>query len=228
MDSQNGRSPINHQDCFATVQSMRAALLPHLLERAAFDGWNRATLTGASADAGIDPNLLSAIFTGGAVEAIGWWYRNDDARLGAALADTDLAAMPIRQRVSTAVRARLDLIGPEHREAARRAHARLLLPDGIVMQTRIIWAMADTVWHVIGDQSTDGNFYSKRAVLIAVFASTLNAWLQADDPHDAWDVLDLRIANVMQFEKFKAHIKKRSSRLPDPLQLLTRLRYGRR
>jgi len=45
---------------------------------------------------------------------------------------------------------------------------------------------------------------------------------------EAWQVLDRRIGQVMQFEKFKARVKAGKERLPDPFDLLARLRYGAR
>ena len=32
--------------------------------------------------------------------------------------------------------------------------------------------MADDIWHCVGDRSTDFNWYTKRALLVAIYSST--------------------------------------------------------
>ena len=113
-------------------------------------------------------------------------------------------------------------------EAAVRARARLLLPDALDRGSRLLWATSDTLWRAIGDTSTDGNFYSKRAILSGVYASTLAMWLNETDPAKpaARAFLDRRIQNVMEFEKTKFKLRKATAGLPDVLGLLGKLRYG--
>jgi ubiquinone biosynthesis protein COQ9 len=147
----------------------------------------------------------------------------------ARMADADLASMKIRQRVTFAVQARLEAIGA-HEEAARRARARLMLHDAGMLGAELIWATSDKIWAALNDPSTDFNWYSKRAILSAVYTSSLSAWLNDGEPDKARAkaFLDRRIENVMEFEKAKAQWRKMTAGLPDPADVLARLRYGRR
>ncbi len=58
----------------------------------------------------------------------------------------------------------------------------------------------------LGDTSTDVNWYTKRATLSAVYASTVLFWLGDDSPNHSRDddFIDRRIADVMQMEKMKS------------------------
>ena len=135
--------------------------------------------------------------------------------------------MKIRERVRFGVMARLEALG-EHEEAARRARARLLLPDAAVEAPQLLWATADTIWRAIGDTSTDVNFYSKRTILSGVYGSTLATWLGETDAEkpESQAFLDRRIQNVMDFEKTKAQLQKMTADLPDMAGLLGKLRHG--
>ena len=84
------------------------------------------------------------------------------------------------------------------------------------------------IWKAIGDRSTDANFYSKRAILSGVYASTLAIWIDDGDPDKAKTraFLDRRIDNVMQIEKAKASWRKFSANLPDVTGVASSLRYG--
>lgn len=90
-----------------------------------------------------------------------------------------------------------------------------------------VYHTVDAIWRAIGDTSTDYNFYTKRATLSIVYASTLTVWLgdDSDGLEETWAFLDRRIAGVMQFEKVKAQVTKVVDKLPNPLGLLARLRY---
>jgi ubiquinone biosynthesis protein COQ9 len=83
------------------------------------------------------------------------------------------------------------------------------------------------MWRAAGDTATDFNFYTKRAILGAVYSSTLLAWLsdESQDMADTRAFLRRRIEGVMRFEKAKAQWRGMAERLPDPVRFLGRLRY---
>jgi ubiquinone biosynthesis protein COQ9 len=161
------------------------------------------------------------------VDVIAFWSDRMDDAARDEIEALDLAALKIRERVTQSVIIRLNQIG-SHEEAARRAQARLGLPDGLGTGARLTWDAADMIWRAIGDTSTDANFYSKRAVLSAVLASTAPVWLGDALPGkpEAKRFLDRRIENVMQFETLKFRVKKATENAPNLAEMLGRLRYG--
>ncbi|HRK64926.1 MAG TPA: COQ9 family protein, partial [Terricaulis sp.] len=103
----------------------------------------------------------------------------------------------------------------------------LTRPDRAPEAARLLWRTADKIWRALGDKSTDGNFYSKRAILSGVLASTYARWFSDDSAdHEAtWAFLDQRIENVMQFEKFKARLKPLGEVAQSAVGIAARLRY---
>ncbi len=207
------------------LDRLLAAALPH----AAFDGWSATTFSLAAQDAGLTPDAARLAAPRAELDLIAHWSAQLDSAMLARIADADLASMKIRQRVTFAVQARLEAIGA-HEEAARRARARLMLHDAGMLGAELIWATSDRIWGALNDPSTDFNWYSKRAILSAVYTSSLSAWLNDGEPDKARAkaFLDRRIENVMEFEKAKAQWRKVTAGLPDPADMLARLRYGRR
>ena len=205
----------------------RSAILDAALRDAAFEGWTDVMLERAAERAGLPKGAGALYFPDGPVALIRYWSDRMDDGAREAIEALDLDAMRVRDRITEAVAIRLSQVG-RHEEAARRAQARLSLPDGIGTGAAITWNAADTIWRAVGDTSTDANFYSKRAVLSAVLGATAPVWLNDALPGkpDARAFLDRRIENVMQFEKVKAQARKVTDRLPDPAELLGRLRYG--
>lgn len=192
-------------------QTLTRAALPHV----AFDGWSKATFDAAVADAGVDPLAARAAAPRGALDLAVAHHRAGDAALPQAMAEAGIDGLRYSQRVAAAVRTRIGLAG--EREVVRRAASLFSLPHLAPEGAALIWGTADAIWTALGDTSQDVNWYSKRAILSGVYASSVLFWLgdQSPDCAATGDFIERRIANVMQFEKAKAQV--RDSRVLGPL-----------
>ena len=181
-------------------------LLEAALMHVAFDGWSDATLKAAVRDSGMDIGLAKSVCPRGAIDlAIEFHKRGDEAMIAAVKA-ADLTEMKFRQKVAFALRTRFELI--MDKEAVQRGTTLFALPHLAADGAKLIWGTADAIWTVLGDTSEDVNWYTKRATLSGVYASTVLYWLGDDstDTQATWDFIDRRIENVMQFEKVKAQV----------------------
>lgn len=181
-------------------------VLEAALAHVPFDGWSDRTLRAAAAEAGAEPGLVRALFPRGGVDlALAYHARGDD-RMIARLGEMDLSALRFRDRIAAAVRARLEVAD---QELVRRGTTLFSLPMHSADGARAIWGTADRIWTALGDSSQDLNWYTKRATLSAVYASTVLYWLGDTSPdHQAtWEFLDRRLDNVMQVEKLKATMR---------------------
>ena len=205
----------------------RRAILDRALVIAAFEGWTVSTLRQAAEKAKLPKGAEDLYFPDGPLELISFWAEELNHAVEQTLGGLDLASMKIRDKVTAGVVARMEALSG-HEAAAKRAAARLTLPDALGQGPAQIWAAADTIWRAIGDTSTDANYYSKRTILSGVISSSLMAWLSdsAVDKAAGRAFIDARIANVMQFEKAKWALKKRTETLPNPIEFLGQLRYG--
>ncbi|MBV9993441.1 MAG: COQ9 family protein [Alphaproteobacteria bacterium] len=191
-----------------TDEELKAAVLVHALAHAAADGFTDAVLQRAARDAGASPEQLAHLFPQGPLSLVEAFSTRADDAMERALGD--ISAMKVRERIASAVLARIAAVRP-HKEAARRAAAFLLLPQHAALGAKLVYQTVDRMWRAAGDTSTDFNFYTKRGILAGVYTSTLMRWFNdaSDDEHDTRAFLDARIENVMQFEKFKAEMKAR-------------------
>lgn len=186
-----------------TIDSLLDAALTHVV----FDGWSPATLSAAASDIGITDEQAKALVPRGATDLAIAFHRRGDREMRERLASADLSAMRFRDRVATALRFRIEAMGD--REAVRRATALFALPVHAAEGVRLIWETADHVWIALGDSSEDLNWYTKRATLSAVWASTVLYWLGDDSPGhaDTMAFVDRRIEDVMRVEKMKGQLR---------------------
>ncbi len=113
--------------------------------------------------------------------------------------------MRYSERVAFALRQRL---AHADREAVRRGTALFSLPLHAAEGAALIWGTADRIWNELVDTSRDVNWYSKRAILSAVYSSVVLFWLGDESGGDETEAfIDRRIGNVMQFEKSKAQLR---------------------
>ncbi|MDT8345848.1 MAG: COQ9 family protein [Thermohalobaculum sp.] len=190
------------------IAAARAALISAALPHVAFDGWSGRTLAAAITDSGVDRGLAALAFPRGGVDMALGFHRMMDQRLAEELGRVELSRMKVRERITFAVRRRIELV-EHHRDAVRRGAALLALPVHAKDSAAAIWGTADLIWRLCGDTATDYNWYSKRAILASVYSATVLYWLgdESAGAQNTWGFLDRRIDNVMSFEKFKAQMQ---------------------
>ena len=194
----------------------RDTILPLALAEIDEHGFSDAALNAAAEKAQINRAELKAAFpNGGAslVEAFSHWA--DDRMAERMLADPPERT---RDRVTHAVKARLDAMAP-HKNAARRAAAFLAMPQNAPLAANLMMRSVDMMWRAAGDRSSDFSYYTKRALLGGVYGATLIHWLSdsSEDHADTWTFLAQRIDDVMQIEKLRGSAREWVAKLPDPL-----------
>ncbi|GIK50016.1 MAG: COQ9 family protein [Hyphomonadaceae bacterium] len=204
----------------------RDRILDAFPAHAAAQGWTEAAFRAAVADAGLSEGEAKLACPRGAFDLFDAFAARADEAMLAGLAELDLPAMRIRDKVRAAVQLRLEAQAP-YKEAARAMTRALSNPLRAPEAARLVWRTADRIWRALGDASTDENFYTKRATLSGVLASTYTRWFSDDSPdHEAtWAFLDARIENVMQFEKFKARLKPIGEAAESAVGVAARFRY---
>jgi ubiquinone biosynthesis protein COQ9 len=209
-----------------TLDELRRALAPKIAEAAAFDGWSGEALANAAHTLKVDPDVAAYAFKGGAMEMIGAWIADVDARMEAEFADDALADLPVRERIKQLVLFRLECVAG-FEEALRRALSIMAMPHNAARSFKLGWRSADRMWRLAGDRATDYNHYTKRAILAGVYAATLAVFVDdtSDDKADSRAFLDRRIDGIIRFEKAKAQLVRSPDNRFSIARFLGRLRY---
>lgn len=209
------------------TEDVKNQLLEAALPHVAFDGWSPMTFRAAVAESGVDPALAATACPRGAVDLALAFHKTGDAAMLERLTATDLSQMRFREKVTAAVRFRLEAI--DDKEAVRRGATLFSLPQYAALGAQAIWGTADAIWTALGDTSEDYNWYTKRATLSGVYGATVLFWLGDDsDGHtDTWAFLDRRIEDVMRFERVKGQARKNpvlKAALTGPSWLLSQIK----
>ena len=205
------------------AQDTEQALLDETLKLAPVHGWTRRTVALAGKALDMSEGETGLLLPHGPADLAALLSRRHDARALEALGDPH--NMKIRERIRRAVEARLDA-AIQDEAGVRRWMGYMALPSHTPLASRLAWESADVLWRWAGDEATDENHYSKRAILAGILTGALAIWL-ASGRGEALSFVDRRIEDVMHFEKWKATTKLRPSEWVASLaQSLGRARYG--
>ena len=212
------------QDSSAAKQQRKDAIILGALKHVPFDGWGVKSLRHGAEEAGLKPADMDVLFPDGATQAVAHFVDLADRVMISEFAKQDISKLKHRDKIALIVRLRLEH-WTAHREAIRRAIALSPLPSVAGSAMRGWYGTVDAMWKAIGDKSVDFSFYTKRALLAAVYGSTLLYWLddKSENCNATWAFLARRIDDVMRIPKLRSKVMARLERLPTPLRLFERL-----
>lgn len=146
------------------------------------------------------PSVAAGMFDAGAVELVWHVMRQANEAMSKALEGMELDKMSGNERIAAGVKARLQYLEPYSRSWPQ-AMALGAAPSAIKDTSMLLAVMADECWFHAGDRSTDLNWYTRRMLLMGVYAVTETYWLTDSSPGkaDTWQFLDRRLADVTLF-----------------------------
>ena len=80
----------------------------------------------------------------------------------------------------------------------------------IVSSNKTLFKIADEIWFLAGDKSTDYNYYTKRIILMNIYAITFSFFVfdNSKDLERTKKFLDKEISAVLKFGNLKNKLKK--------------------
>ncbi len=192
-------------------------MLPHV----AFDGWSKRALRAGVLDAGMPADEAEILFPLGAVDMIETFCDLADRRMEEAAAGLPQTRLTARVRAIIALRLQQNR---PYKEAIRRGLAVLALPQNAMAAAGCTARTVDAIWHAAGDRSADFSWYTKRAILAAVYSATVLYWLRdtSEDNAETLAFLDRRLAGVGRIGRMRGRVDALLARIPRP----SRLRMG--
>ncbi len=195
-------------------RALRDDILLAMLPNVPFDGWSRRSLRDGLKAAGIGPVAADEQFPLGVVDIVDHFAEWADRRMLEEMARSGAEAMGGRDRLTLAIKLRLQVLTP-HREATRRALSLMGLPQNAPRAMRVTYRTANAIWHAAGDASADLGFYSKRAMLIPLYGAVVMYWLadESDDFAGTWSFLERRLDGLLSLPALGRKLRDRFDRL---------------
>jgi ubiquinone biosynthesis protein COQ9 len=196
----------------------RDAAILGMLPNVPFDGWSKRALRAGVRDAGMPADEADLLFPLGTVDMIETFCDLADRRMQEAA--SSLPETKLSRRVRAVIALRLEQNRP-YKEAIRRGLAILALPQNARAAAACTARTVDAIWYAAGDRSADLSWYTKRAILAAVYSATVLYWLRdtSEDDADTLAFLDRRLATVGRIGRVRGRVDSLLARLPRPRAL---------
>ena len=209
-------------------EDVKEKLTKAVLKSVIFDGWSNQLINSACIELDLDYNIAETLFPRGIIDIAIDYHKNGDEKMIDSLKSKEFENYKIREKIFLAIQIRLQ-VEEKNKELIRRNISFFSLPQNLLDGNKLVWGTAHKIWNFFGDQSTDYNYYSKRAILSAVYGSVALYWLgdESENSEATWEFLERRIQNVMLFESFKAKLKSDpfiSTKLTIPKKILEKIK----
>ena len=161
---------------------------------------------------GISEDKIVLLFPGGIKEFVSELEKFYDSLL-----QTPKNHTRIRDRIKNLILQRICINDLIYKDLLLKLEDFYTTPSNCDLFLKTTWNTANSMWCVIGDESTDFNYYTKRTILSAVYKSTLCYYLRdhSENSQDTLEFLDKAIDKVMLIGKIKnnsnffSHIKEK-------------------
>ncbi len=212
----------------AGFQHRKDVLTNSAIFLAAFEGWSESTLTKASVKAGFPPLEARLLFPGGVMEVLTHYTGMIDRALEQKAEAAALSAMRVHERIYWLVKTRLELMAGA-KDTLRQSVAWCIVNGYGIRNVKSVWNVSDKIWQLAGDISTDSNFYTKRGLLMKVYASTFFYWLndESDNFQETWRFLQERIDGVLKLGRKMNSLNSKATQAVEQLveQFVNRKNY---
>lgn len=194
---------------------MRLKLVYATLEHVPQCGWSETAMRMGAQDLELDDSTVWRFFPEGINQVVELWHNDVDKKMLSRLKRFKTNEMRVRDKIALAIKTRLNILLP-YKSAVEPTLKYLALPLQTPLGTKLLFKTIDEIWHWAGDASTDYNWYTKRALLAAVYTSTIIFWLNdTSERHSGtFNFLNNRIEDVMKLGKLPKDIMKCGKEFP--------------
>ena len=177
-----GETPYRESDLDPARTALCERILSAALPLAAESGeWSLPVLRRAASSLGLSPAAVGMLGSNPSAELVWFAMRRAgeemESKYSAALAaNPEFAKAPTSQRLHRALQMRLQSLSP-YLSSWPSALAVVSCPSTLSRTVRLQADQIDRLWHLVGDESTDGSWYVKRGLLGGVALSTEMHWI---------------------------------------------------
>ncbi|EAL70121.2 ubiquinone biosynthesis protein [Dictyostelium discoideum AX4] len=177
-------------------------------------GWTSEAVSKACIEMGYPPITQGILGEDSAYELALYFVTKCNTDLMIKLSDAEnseqqlLSGLSKKEKVKLALKLRLSMIKPF---IGRWSEAMQLLanPKNIVNSSPSMLTLVDNIWYLVGDKSSDFDWYAKRGLLIALYTSA-ELFMLSDtsvDHSNTWRFVDDRVDDLIKTIKFKNDIE---------------------
>ena len=171
------------------------------------NGWNDNLLDLILKKSKLNKAEIKTIFPAGYISLLEFYLNELNKKMILESKKINLSKLKTSERIKKIILLKFKIYQKE-KKIMKRTFFTLMLPQNYQTSLSSLFSTVDQIWFLAGDNSTDFNYYTKRAILAKIYSSTLLYWIKKGDLTDLSVFLDQELKKVSFFPKFKNQLKK--------------------
>ncbi|EGG25158.1 ubiquinone biosynthesis protein [Cavenderia fasciculata] len=188
------------------IDNVKEIILEKALKNVSLYGWSDTSISMACTELGYS-NITHGLFENGGYDLAYYFVTRCNNQLKEKLSSDILMGLTPRERIKMVIKIRLSMLIPYiHRWS--EAMQLLAHPKNLINSAPSMANLVDEVWHLVDDRSSDFEWYSKRALLAALYTSSELFMITDTSPEykNTWRFVDDRVDDLISIIKFKRDV----------------------
>tara|TARA_Y100000996_G_scaffold260585_1_gene205125 strand:+ start:137 stop:766 length:630 start_codon:yes stop_codon:yes gene_type:complete len=171
------------------------------------NGWNKNLVNLIAKEKKFSKSQIISLFPEGYKSILEFYISSTDEDMINQCKKLDLIRMKTSDRVCQIIKKRFE-INQKEKKIIKKTLLYLTLPKNSKLAANSLYKTVDNIWYIAGDNSTDFNFYTKRAILSVIYTSTIFYWIFRDKDLDQTEkFLKNQLSKLSKVPKIKEKIK---------------------
>ena len=200
------------------IEKIRKEILKEIKSYVAEIGWSENLFLNFSQSSNYKYEELISLFPNGKNDLIQMALDEINEKMTIRSKKINLNNLKVHERIRELIILRLKIMHIE-KNFISKTFLHLLLPFNYSFTSKNLYKMADQVWFLAGDDSTDFNYYTKRTILGSIYTMTIIHFINSDNISETIKVLDKQLKRVSKIPKIKNKTKEILNFFPRLLDL---------
>jgi len=184
------------------LNKLRYQILLEAKAHVSKSGWNDKLFYNIAAKSKFKFSEMATLFPEGYITLLEMYLDTVNNQMTENSKNINLIRLRIHERIKELVILRLKIMSRE-KELIAKTYFHLFLPQNFKIASRCLYKAVDQMWFVVGDNSTDFNFYSKRAILASIYSIVMLHFINNNNLDQTIELLNKQLQRVSKIPKIK-------------------------
>ena len=206
------------------INQIRNQILQDAKPSIAKYGWTDDLFIKISKTSKYNTEDIKALFPKGNKPLIEMYLKEINNKMNIDSKKLNLIRFRVHERIRELIILRLKIMQKE-KILITKTFYYLLMPQNYKLASKNLYKTLDQIWFLAGDNSTDFNFYTKRAILGSVYSATIIHFINNNNINKTIDVLNNKLKIVSKIPILKNRSKDIIKIIPQILKLQKKISF---
>ena len=199
------------------INKIRYKILKEAKNHIVNHGWNDQLFYHIRNNSKFNFQEIESLFPGGYKDLMKLYFEEINSKMSFDAKKIDLIRLKVHERIRELCILRLKIMLNEKRIIIKTL-LNLMIPNNYDLSYKILYNTVDQIWFLAGDNSTDFNFYTKRAILASIYTSVIIHFINNDNLDETIFILNKHLKKVSIIPNIKRRFSDLNKLIPQAIR----------